>query len=191
MTPCLRPDEFVDLLDGRAGRDAVAHSERCPVCQAMLADVRAALVEAQQAAVPDPSPLFWSQVNARVQAAMATAPQAAATSGSWGWLRPDVLVPLAGLTAVLVALTAALGRAPVSEPARPADAAWRAADEPRLDDGAFALVLDLVASMPESDFDTLGLAALPDLEVAAQALSPDEQEALSALLQAAVERPPS
>ena len=198
MTPCLRPDEFIDLIGGSAGREALAHSETCPVCRAMLADVRAVLAEAEQAVVPEPSPLFWSQVNARVRAAIATAPQSAAASDWRAWLRFDVLVPLAGLAAIVMVLTTAIGRVPVTDRTSPAAATRRAADaaagttrEPHLDDGAFALVLDLVASMPESDWDTLGFSALPDLGVAAQSLSPEEQQALRALLKAAVERPQS
>ena len=195
MTHCLRPDEIIDVLDGLAGRDTVAHVETCAHCQALLAEVRAALAEAAQAGVPEPSPLFWSQVNARVRSAIANQPHTATAQAWWSWLRIDVLVPLAGLAALVVALTSAIGRvdlmdqAPLAVANRPAEAATGEVDLLRADDGALELVLDLVASMPESDWDTLGLGGLPDLDVAAQSLSADEQRALQALLQAAVERP--
>ena len=52
-------------------------------------------------------------------------------------------------------------------------------------------MLDLAATLPGSEWDTFGLAALPDLGVVAQSLSHDEQHALVVLLQAAVDRPQS
>lgn len=190
MTPCLRPDEFIDLLDGAGEPAARAHVAHCAACQATLADVQQALQAAQALDVPEPSPLFWPQVNARVAAAVTA--DAAPARGWRGWLRLDVLVPLAGLALLVVALASAVGRvatpesAPIialdqSEALVPADT----------DDGALELVLDLVATVPEGAFDSLGVAALPDLGVAAASLTADEQRALRALLTAAVERPQS
>ncbi len=195
MTPCLRPDELLDVVDGVAARDAVAHVDSCPHCQALVAEARAALAEAAQVDVPEPSPLFWPQVNARVRAAIAD--EAQAPVGWRAWLRLDVLVPLAGLATLVVALTSAIGRVPNAADAPAADVALftdapvATVDAAGAGDGALELVLDLVASLPESDWDTLGLTAVPDLGVAAQSLTPDEQQALSAILQAAVERPQS
>lgn len=197
MTPCLRPDEMIDVLDGVAGGAALAHVETCADCQALLTEMRAALGEAAHADVPEPSPLFWSQVNARVRSAIASEPQPAAAQTWWSWLRIDVLVPLAGLAAIVVALTTTLGRvtlidqAPVAGAETRVEAATGMVDLPGAGDGALELVVDLVASLPDGGWDTLGLEALPDLDVAARSLSADEQRALQALLQAAVERPQS
>lgn len=194
MTPCLRPDEFIDVLDGAADPAATAHLVACAVCQATLAEVRDALAEAERATVPEPSPLFWPQVNARVRAAIADDPHASA--GWLAWLRWDVVVPLAGLATIVVALAAAVGRVGTATPAAPigAVAGLGAGDRTAADaagDGALELVLDLAATVPDGEWDTLGVARLPDLGVAAEVLSLDEQQALNALLRAAVERPQS
>jgi len=201
MTHCLGPDQFIDVLDGSAEDTAAAHVAECAVCQATLAEVRLTLAAAAEAEVPEPSPLFWSQVNARVRGALDGTTQHGAT-GWWAWLRFDVIVPLAGMALIVAALTSAVGRVPTDRStgrsaARPGGEGAKApvvtatAGEPASGDGALELMLDLAATLPGSEWDTFGLAALPDLGVVAQSLSPDEQHALAVLLQAAVDRPQS
>ena len=198
MTPCLRPEDFVDTLDGRASRDSAAHVAMCPQCRATLAEIRATLAEAEHTEVPEPSPLFWSQLNARVHASINNGTSAEAPGGWWAWLRWDVVVPLAAVATVAVALASAVDRWPAapSTPTTPpvadtsvamSDTSLAVAD----DDSALGFMFDLTATLPGSEWDALGVSVLPDLGVASQALSADEQQALSVLLQAAVERPSS
>lgn len=204
MTPCLTPDEFVDVVDGTLAAERQAHLDTCAVCAAMANDVREALAAAMSAEVPEPSPLFWSSVNARVQAAVAES----AVTGWRAWLRLDVLVPIAGLALVVVAIASAvdalspagmslpnrgfvvdgpladgLGDGVIDEPATgpPAESA----------DDALAMMADLASLLPEGGWDALGVTRLPDLDIAAAALTADERDALAALLQSAVERPKS
>ena len=197
MTPCLRPDQFIDVLDGCAEDTAATHVAECALCRTTLAEVRLTLAAAVEAEVPEPSPLFWSQVNAGVRSALDDLPQHGA-GGWWAWLRLDVVVPLAGMALIVVALTNAVGRVPGRRSTiRPAGESVEAfvvtatAGEPASGDSALELMLDLAATLPDSEWDTFALAALPDLGVVAQALSPDEQHALTVLLQAAVDRPQS
>ena len=196
MTHCLGPDQIIDALDGTADRAATAHLDACPQCQAAVAEVRDTRAALEGVEVPEPSPHFWSQVNARVRAAVDDEARTY-TAPWWAWPRWDVVVPMAGLATIVVALTTAIGRVPATVPSSPAAEAGVAAleltssDSPAVVDDAFELMLDLAATLPGSEWDTLGVSALPDLGVAAQALSADEQQALSAILQAAVERPRS
>ncbi len=202
MRPCLRPEEFIDALDGCAASDAAAHVATCPQCHATLAEMHAALAATRSAAdVPEPSPLFWTHVNARVGAAIGDEPHADLQAGWWAWLRWDIVVPLAGVAMVVVALASAVDRVPTTPGAPPLAEASMATDDTALvgagfdavtdHDGALELMVDLAATMPGGEWDALGLSVLPDLGVAAQSLSPDEQQALGVLLQAAVERPTS
>ncbi len=199
MRPCLRPEEFIDAVDGRAASEAAAHVATCRQCLATLAEMRATLAAALSADVPEPSPLFWSQVNARVGAAISDETRADVPTGWRAWLQWNVVVPLAGVALVVVALASAVGRVPATPSAPPVSDASMAAGDTALadananadDDGALELMVDLAATMPGGEWDALGLSVLPDLGVAAQALSADEQQALSVLLQAAVERPTS
>jgi len=190
MTPCLTPDEFVDLVDGALAADRHAHLQTCAACAAAAAQVQAALALAVSAAVPEPSPLFWPAVNARVRAAIAES-----TPARWrAWLRWDVLVPMAGLAALVVVLASAVdrgmpapARAPAVVDAAPDIATIVAAD----DDDALAMMVELADSLPDGGFDALGVTALPEIGEAAAVLSADEQRALAALLTSAMDRPTS
>ncbi|MFN7978035.1 MAG: hypothetical protein U0P30_07860 [Vicinamibacterales bacterium] len=205
MTPCLSPDEFVDLLDGTLAADRRAHLDTCATCAATAADVREALTAAESLEVPEPSPLFWPAVNARVRSAIAD--DAAAARGWRAWLRLDVLVPIAGLALVVMAIASAVdavspvGRGPsefvwLAEDSAPMGIADAVLDEPALagesaTDEALAMMGDLADTLPDGGWDALGVTRLPDLDLAAAALSAEERDALASLLQSAVERPKS
>ena len=209
MTPCLSPDEFVDLLDGALPAERRAHLDTCAACRATAADVREALAAAESVEVPEPSPLFWPAINARVQSAIA---DDAATARGWrAWLRLDVLVPIAGLALVVMAIASAVDAVSPAgpSPAGPREFVWLAEDaaslglgsgvldEPTTDapaespDDALAMMVDLADSLPDGGWDALGVTRLPDLDVAAAALTDEERSALATLLQSAVERPKS
>lgn len=191
MTPCLAPDEFVDLADGTLSPGRRAHVSRCASCQALAVEVREALELAASAEVPEPSPYFWASLNARVRAEIAQA----APEGRRTWWRWNVLVPMAGLVALVVALTSAVERgmpAPAAEP--DADVAGRLDvldDAPPATDDALAMMIELAADLPEGGWDALGVHALPEMGEAAAVLSTDEQHALAALLRAVTDRPSS
>jgi hypothetical protein len=201
MTPCLTPDEFVDLVDGTLAAEREAHLAICAACAKTATDVREALTAAMSAEVPEPSPLFWPGVNARVQAAVA----GSAVTGWRAWLRLDVLVPIAGLALVVVAIASAIDAVSPAGPFPagpavavangpvefPADAPDDTLAAPAASDDALAMMADLASALPEGGWDALGVTRLPDLDVAAAALTADERDALAALLQSAVERPKS
>lgn len=198
MTPCLTPDEFVDLLDGMLPADRRAHVDTCDRCRATAGEVREAWQAALAVDVPEPSTLFWPSINARVRAAIA-GPEAARGRRWWRW---PVLVPAAlGIAAVVAVVvssrpTSTPVTAPEREPARAAvapptpDAAPTASEAviAPIDDASLALMVDLAGELPNGGWDALGVSALPELDVAAAVLSDDEQRALEALLKAEVSR---
>jgi hypothetical protein len=198
MSACFSPDEFVDLADGVLSAERRAHLTTCADCRAMAADVAEALRLAAEADVPEPPALFWPSINARVRAALDDAP-----AGWRAWLRVDVLVPLGGLALVVVALAASIDRLSPAVPAPGGglavvdDSAGRTtfpadvAGEPAASDDALTLMVDLAESLPEGGWDALGVARLPDMDIAVSALDADEQAALADLLHQAVERPKS
>lgn len=204
MTPCLSPDEFVDLLDGALPGERRAHLDTCAACQATAAEVREALAAAESLEVPEPSPLFWPAINARVQAAIAD--DVTAARGWRAWLRLDVLVPIAGVALVVMAIASAIdavspagqfppGPGVVADGSLPEFGAG-VLEEPDADalppaDDALAMMVDLADSLPDGGWDALGVTRLPDLDVAAAALTDEERSALATLLQSAVERPKS
>lgn len=191
MTPCLAPDEFVDLADGTLSPARRAHVAQCASCRALAVEMREALALAVSADVPEPSPFFWATLNARVRADIArTAPDAP----RWWW-RWNVLAPMAGLVALVVALTSTVERAAPAAPAGPGSSVAPrldvADDPPPLTDDALAMMIDLAADLPEGGWDALDVRNLPDIGEAAAVLATDERHALAALLRSVTDRPPS
>ena len=70
MTPHLSPDEIVASVEGDLIPERLQHARECPACAASIEDVRITL-EAVRVSddVPEPSPLFWEHLSARVHAA--------------------------------------------------------------------------------------------------------------------------
>jgi hypothetical protein len=87
----LSASEFIDLADGTLTPRRAAHVERCGACRAQAGVVQDALrLTDGEAAVPEPSPLFWDHLSARVREAIdAPSPRAAFGFGFRG-LRPIV-----------------------------------------------------------------------------------------------------
>lgn len=91
----LTPAILLDLAEGAADDAASAHLVQCVECREQLASLELLLRELQADAgpVPEPSPLFWDHLSARVREAVAQEPVA---HRAW-WH------PVAGWRAVAVA----------------------------------------------------------------------------------------
>ena len=109
----LSPAEFVDLLEQRLPPDRVAHVQTCTSCRGQADLLRAVMTRAHDADVPEPSPLFWDHLSARVRQAIVAEPNW--KSHRLGWL-PSRLAWRAGMAAMvlLTLATAVLLRAPSS-----------------------------------------------------------------------------
>jgi len=161
----LNPDQFVDIAEGVVADTDVPHLATCVECRRQLADVRAVISEtafAEAGAAPEPSPLFWNQLSARVRDAVA---EDTASTRSWRerLLRPHVLVPsFAGMlaAAMFVLLHPGVLLAPPPPPATSQVSALAAAPLP----GAAA-----PASLPalELSLPPLGDANDPQLDLVA------------------------
>jgi len=68
----LRPEQLVDLAEGVIAATSMPHLASCDACRRELADMRAMLtaVADPDCAVPEPSPLFWDHLSARVREAV-------------------------------------------------------------------------------------------------------------------------
>jgi hypothetical protein len=102
MSMHLQSQDLVDALDGALDASRRAHLDSCAVCRDEVHELRAVLSDAGPAgAVPEPSPLFWDHLSARVREATADAQPYAPTS----WRTP-VWRPIAALAAAAVVLAA-------------------------------------------------------------------------------------
>lgn len=100
----LTADELIDAMEGVLAADRQDHLARCNECRRQLDDLASVLNEAQQANVPEPSPLFWTGFSRRVSSSI----DAEGDDGWPQWLRWQVLLPLGATAMVILALMVAV-----------------------------------------------------------------------------------
>jgi hypothetical protein len=191
----LRSDEFVDLADGTRDEASVPHLGTCSACRRRLQDLRAMLSAASELDVPEPSPLFWDHLSARVHDAVAAEAPDGKIAARWRvWSWPRLALPVAGAAAVALVLavmlasrglTPAAPDRPVPSPPVATSITTDAGEDPSL-----SLVAALVAQM---DWD-----AASEVEVTTHAgamdeaigeLSDGERVEMKRLLQQEIARP--
>lgn len=174
----LTADELIDAMEGLLADDRRAHLSSCDACRRQLDELSATRHDAQQASVPEPSPLFWNNFSARVNEAIDAEP-----SGTWPqWLRWQVLLPLGA--AAMVILTLML-TAPGPSVVEVVD---DAATIETADVDHWIAFADLVG---ELDIETASAAGVLEPGMADQAvlqLTAEEQQELTRLLQAELTR---
>ena len=177
MTNHLRPDEFVDAMDGALPTARGAHLENCAACRAELDGLLSMQREARADDAPEPSPLFWDHFSARVREAAAREKQ---TPESWwrtGW-QPIAAVTVAASAVVLVLqmrpapAVVAPGLAPVVS----------TADLAVDDDGSWDIVMGLASEVAWDDIRDAVTPAAGAADAAIEELTSAQREALVRLL---------
>lgn len=185
----LTPDELIDALDGALAAARRSHLDTCPRCRHEAAELRTLLGEVRATDVPEPAPLFWDHLSARVSAAIAD--QAAPPPAS-RWFEWPVLLPLAGLALLVLALVTAAplrGGEAGSQQASAATEGNSRGDQAlgQLADAdlEWALLADLMADLDLEAVHDAGFAATRGAaDRALPALTPGERQELLLLLQA-------
>ena len=187
----LTRDQRLAVIESADGA-AHPHLRECARCRAEVDALRAVLVEARLADVPEPSPLFWDHLSARVSAQIATVPLAPrAPRVAW-----RVLVPLAVGVAALV-LAVAIDRGPVRPgpgPNGPATAAVPAMSAPEtdVDDAPWSLLGEMAGQFDiDTLSDSLGTSESTGAEIAVRQLNDQERVRLADLLRAETGREPA
>jgi hypothetical protein len=156
----LSEEELIDLADGTRPESALPHVAECEACHRQMQDLRAAMAAAIEVEVPEPSPLFWDHLSARVRAAVAS--EKGSPAGTATWLSWRLALPAGALAALVVAVLVGL-RFPSNRPADrpPEDVAGQPTDSgtfgPMADDPSLNLIADLAA---ELDLDAAAEAGL-------------------------------
>jgi hypothetical protein len=192
----LSPEQLVDLVEGAAPADQVAHAASCERCRTQADALREVLRQAVSDAVPEPSPLFWEHMAARVGAAVRRepAPRAAWTIWTWRWApmtAAAVLVLAVGLGTSIwkglprgVPVTAAPPASTVPAPAATDDAL------PSQDDPSWNLIAVLSADVVLDDATSAELPEMPGLaDRALQQLTEPERAELARILREELTRP--
>jgi hypothetical protein len=97
MRTHLTDDVLMDLCEGAAAPEAFAHVEACGECRARVEEAAEGLVLARQAAVPEPSPLYWPALRRNVGSRISATP-----ARRWSWLAPPLLAAAAALAVIAV-----------------------------------------------------------------------------------------
>lgn len=94
--------ELVDLIDGVLPEQRAAHLGACARCRQQADELRAVVREVREVDVPEPSPLFWDHLSARVREGVAA--ELATGSPNWwpGWSPSRVALALTAAAAILV-----------------------------------------------------------------------------------------
>jgi hypothetical protein len=187
----LSSDRIIDIVEGVRTESAEPHLQSCQMCRRELDELRAAMRVAANIDVPEPSPLFWNHLSARVRDAVAAEGAPRAVGAAW-WLT----LAVGTVAAVLVAIGVSVYR-----PALPAaglpEAAVASPDQMQAlgatDDAAMSMMADLAA---ESDWETareVGLAGLTNnvggADAALGVLTDGERVELQRLLKEALAKP--
>jgi hypothetical protein len=186
----LNAEQLVDIAEGTRPERSAPHLADCARCREQLQELRSMMAAVQDVDVPEPSPLFWDHLSARIGedvASDAAAPQRTA----WRYMLRGALAVAAGLllAALLTSRAMAPGPMPdastafVAAPPPPAPAAELFTDPVSADEDA---ALTLVASLTgDVDVDTAreaGLAPRGSAEHAVTHMSDGELRELRRLL---------
>ena len=144
--------EFVDLAEGVRDAASAPHLAECDRCRRQLADVRGMIAGAVASDVPEPSPLFWDHLSARVREAVAAEPppRSAAFLGSW-WLRAAAGMAVSAMIAAAVASSIARRTPEHQAPALVQEHADSAALLGQGDDPSLDLVADFSRTLDWDD----------------------------------------
>jgi len=186
----LSPAELVDAVEGVPAPARAAHLESCAACRDEVARVTAALTAVHHVEVPEPSPLYWGHMAARVRAHVADERILPAwRSGEW-WppVSLRLLVPVASAIAlagavIVSGIITSDGR--VAVPAPPMEIVTTAASETGSadDSEAWQMLTSAAAETPIEDAHAAGMAvAAGAIDRAVQRMTPEELDALGQLL---------
>lgn len=192
----LSPAEFVDAADNALAPSRAAHLAACGRCRERLADVRGALAASRTDDVPEPSPLYWQHMTARVRERLTGETIESGWRASWrAWLSARTLVPVASAVAVVAAVVVAgqmVARTPersltgAAAPfAAPADVTVASVPsvEPENSD-VWQVLTSAAAEMPIEDAHEAGMGVTSGaIDRAVQRMSPEELNELGHLLQ--------
>ena len=187
----LKADELVDLAEGARAESSAPHLASCEECRRQLHEMRMMMTVAAEDEVPEPSPLFWDHLSARVREAVA-----GEGSPARPWLdvaawRRMVMPAWAAAVASLI-LAVALGSRLVAPPPSPATspaAVVRSSDAVDLwndpvsdDDESLTLVSSLSAGLDLEAAGEAGLAARGSAEHAVTHMDDAQLRELQRLL---------
>ena len=184
----LNEAELIDLAEGARAESEAPHLASCEPCRRHLADLRATIAAAADVDVPEPSPLFWDHLSARVREAVANDATNASTSWAARWMSWRLLAPFGALAAIALAAAITLGTRG-AQPASTGDSTPTVADAATdpggavADDPSLSLIADLASDLDWDAAAEAGLTAVGGtVDRAVLELTPEERVELRRIL---------
>jgi hypothetical protein len=196
MAGHLSAGELLDLAEGIADERSFPHLGSCGDCRAQLQDARAALALVNVVEVPEPSPLFWDRLSARIHDAVA-AERRSGNAARKQWRRWQLAAPIAAAAVIVIAAVSVVPRMTRTVPAGPTpavavDASASVLDPPIGDDASLSFVADLASDLDWEGAAQAGFAARADaVDGVLPTLSASETAELQRLLTEALAQPPT
>jgi hypothetical protein len=186
----LKDDQLVDLAEGTRPESSAPHLASCEQCRRHVRDMRATMSVAAEVDVPEPSPLYWDHLSARVRETVAReGPSRRPWLDVAAWRRVVMPACAAGVASLLIvaALSSRLMAPAPSPPARAAVAVegTEAVDlwnDSASDDESLTLVASLSAGLDLEAAGEAGLAAGGSAEHAVTHMDDDDLRELQRLL---------
>ena len=191
----LSDETFVDLLDGTLEECDEPHLQSCATCRAQLAELRQTMEMAADVEVPEPSPLFWEHMAARIRDGVDAESHAASPSvmsrlmpAGFSWWGVGGLVGVAAAALLVVLVQTPRDSAPVTT--TPVSSAVAQVTEPEAPESASAFesdetlgfVTDLASGVDWDAAANSGLASSAAIDRSVATLNADERAELGRLL---------
>jgi hypothetical protein len=198
LTDHLDEAALLDVAEGVSSEHAAAHLAGCERCRVQVEELRSAMHLAEDGTVPEPSPLFWDHLSARVAKAVAEERPGEAAAASIDWaarLRNWRVVTVAAVAAAVILAVAVNRRAapdasPAQTPAVLATATARDLTPSLENDPSLSFIADLASDLDWDDAVEAGLTSGTDaVERVVQDMSDDERRELRRVLQEEMGRP--
>ena len=197
LTDHLDEAALLDVAEGLPSDHTAAHLAGCERCRAQVEELRSAMHLTEDGTVPEPSPLFWDHLSARVAEAVAEErPGEAPVSIDWAarlrnWRAvTGVAVAAAVILVVAVNRRAAPDANSEQTPAALATAAARDLTPSLDNDPSLSFIADLASDLDWDDAVEAGLTSGTDaVERVVQDMSDDERRELRRVLQEEMGRP--
>ncbi len=193
MSRHLNEEELIDLAEGTRAESLAPHLQSCEVCRRQLADLRVMMKETAGVDVPEPSPLFWDHLSARVRESIADEQHGPKQSWAGQWWQ--ILVPIGALAAVALAVFVTLRGGAAGPAGAPRDVAPAVAGAGSVDtlvpgdDPSFSLIADMAGDLDLDAAAEAGFTATSGtVDWAVFDLTPEERTELRRILKEEVSK---
>ncbi len=187
-------DERLALVEAASLPDH-SHLRACPRCRVEVEEARASLGDARLGEMPEPSPLFWDHLSARVAEQIAAEPE---TPRRGRWFLRALVPSVVGVAALTLAVWIGRGPSEHATPPTPAGegtVATVAADTTFLnagDDESWSILGDMAGEFDVDTLsDSLGTSGTAGVAYGVYELNAEERASLASLLQAEIGEGPA